>query len=182
MQGKGGGKAGGSSRVCFKCGKPGHIARDCRAPGTGKGKGSSKGGFRSGFQSFKSGGSTGKEGTGGNPHARAICKVFAANGTCQFSPNCKFRHVYGTTGHLACVASEALHNPDIEITLESLGGVDTMRYDPDMDAFEIGEESELETTVNAAILCELCDESEKNEFRDFLSAGALDFQRQPRAK
>ena len=51
-----------------------------------------------------------------------------------------------------------------------------------MDAFEISEESELETVVNAAVLCELCEISEKEEFRDFLSAGAQDFQRQPRSQ
>jgi len=181
MKGKGAGKSGGA-RVCFKCGNTGHIARDCRGQGIGKGKGLGKGGFRTGFQAFKTGGLTGKEGTGGNPQARGICKFFAANGTCQFSPNCKYRHAYGTAGHLAHIAHEALRNPAQEITLDSLGGIDTMRYNSDMDAFEISEESELETVVNAAVLCELCEISEKEEFRDFLSAGAQDFQRQPRSQ
>ncbi len=148
----------------------------------GKGKGAASTASTMRFKVGAGAGAGTKEGTGGNPNARAICKYFAATGQCRFTPNCRFRHVYGNAGHLAFMAQEALASPGQEITVESLGGLDTMRYNSEVDAYEVNEKDELETAVNSAIICGVCDTEFKEDFKDFLEAGAPDFRRQPRAK
>ena len=181
-KGAGKGNSGAQKLVCFNCGKAGHRAMQCTEPrkaqqGPKRPWSNPRGGGKAGGKGVPGAANASdrqKDPSGGNPRARAICKHFAATGTCQYSPNCRFRHVYGATGALQALCDNIRHDIDAEVTVESLGGDSHLTYSAEMDAWLLDPSKEKEIVASAAVANNLADSAE--EISSWLELGEEGFQ------
>ena len=96
-------------------------------------------------------------------------------------PNCKFKHVYGTTGAFSAVAAQVLHGEGIEISCHDFGNA-AIELNPQMDAWEISPEKEDEVAPKVAIACGIMadDEESMSQFKAWCDLGGQGFQGQRR--
>ena len=130
------------------------------------------GGGKAGGAGFKSPGKGNtQDPTGGNPNATQICKHFAANAQCRFAPNCQYKHVYGTQGAFSHVASETFRwGRDCTIPVDSIKEAD-LEWDPEMGAYKIHPEREIEVSCNCAVATGMCDADGAEGLKEFLELG-----------
>jgi hypothetical protein len=137
-------KGGGKGTQCFKCKQYGHLARDCPQNVPVWRRGAAAGGGNG-----KGGGTGIPGGNGGNPNSKLLCRSYAKDGTCRFSPTCRYKHVYGPVGCLSGLASHA----------ESLGKALPAAYIPDehltwddsRDGYCLGKDVEIEACCRLAL-------------------------------
>ena len=169
--GKGGKGPGGGKGSCHKCGKPGHFARDCPNPPVPV--------WKRGPGAAAPGASGAKGANGGNPQSNTLCRNYAKTGKCRFSPNCRFKHVYGALGCLSGVAFEA-EKAGKQLP-SSLVDDAALTWDENADGYCLGTDREVDVCCHLASEAAILEPSDIAEMKFYFSeidAGKPSFQGQ----
>jgi hypothetical protein len=169
-----GGKAGGKGGGCWKCGRSGHLARNCTStapsvPVWRQGKGANNAGQA--------------DSQGGNPNSKLICRAFAQNGKCKYGASCRFKHVYGTVG---CLAGLAQHAGSLGKAMPAcMLNDEHLTWDANVEGYCLGSEHEIDACCHLALEAEIMDPDDIAAMKTFFLEGDVEvpgFQGQPKRR
>ena len=88
-------------------------------------------------------------GNGGNPNSKLLCRNYAKFGNCKFSPNCRFKHVYGSVG---CLSGLAAHAEAMGRSMPAaLIPDEHLTWDDAHDGFCLGKDVEIDACCHLAM-------------------------------